>query len=143
MAGYFRKAEAWNYNGSEKAYETLTNGLFVYIDGANGVKKVASAGSARFRVTEKTTLWGLNAVVLVCVDAGSDEVYVVENEFEDYGDKDVDLTEYSIPAGHYVKMRRPNVNDELIISVSAETYAALSVGDIVKSVSGGSIASAA
>ena len=142
MAGYFRKAEAWNYNGSEKAYEELTNGLFVYIDGANGVKKVASAGSARFRVTEKTTLWGLNAVVLVCINAGTDEVYVVENEFEDYGDKDVDLPEYSIPAGHYVKMRRPNVNDELIISVSAETYAALSVGDIVKSVSGGSIASA-
>lgn len=142
MAGYFRKAEAWNYNGSEKAYETLTNGLFVYIDGANGVKKVGSAGSARFRVTEKTTLWGLNAVVLVCINAGTDEVYVVENEFEDYGDKDVDLPEYSIPAGHLVKMRRPNVNDELIISVSAETYAALSVGDIVKSVSGGSIASA-
>ena len=142
MAGYFRKAEAWNYLGSEKAYETLTNGLFVYIDGSNGVKKIGSAGSARFRVAEKTSLWGLPALVLICTDAGSDEHYVVENEFEDYGDKDIDISAYSIPAGHYVKMRRPNINDELIVSVSSETYAALSVGAIVKPASGGSVASA-
>ena len=142
MAGYFRKAEAWNYLGSEKAYETLTNGLFVYIDGSNGVKKLGSAGSARFRIVEKTTLWGLPAFVLICTNAGTDEHYVVENEFEDYGDKDIDISAYSIPAGHYVKMRRPNINDELIVSVSSETYAALSVGAIVKPASGGSVASA-
>lgn len=142
MAGYFRRAEAWNYDGSNKAYEELTNGLFVYIDGSNGVKKIGSAGSARFRVAEKTSLWGLKALVLICTDAGSDEMYVTENEFEDYGDKDFDQTTYSIPAGHYVKMRRPNVNDELIISVADGTYAALSVGDLVKPVSGGSVASA-
>lgn len=142
MAGYFRRAEAWNYVGSEKAYETLTNGLFVYIDGSNGVKKLGSAGSARFRIVEKTTLWGLPALVLICTNAGTDEHYVVENEFEDYGDKDIDISAYSIPAGHYVKMRRPNINDELIVSVSSETYAALSVGAIVKPASGGSVASA-
>lgn len=143
MAGYFRKAEAWNYNGAEKAYETLTNGLFVYIDGSNGVKKVTGNGSARFRVLEKTSLWGLPAVVLLCTNAGTDEVYVVENEIENYGDKgDFNDANYSVPAGHYVKMRRPNINDELIISVSSETYAALSVGDTVKSVSGGSVADA-
>ena len=142
MAGYFRRAEAWNYVGSEKAYETLTNGLFVYIDGSNGVKKLGSAGSARFRIVEKTTLWGLPAFVLICTNAGTDEHYVVENEFEDYGDKDIDISAYSIPAGHYVKMRRPNINDELIVSVSSETYAALSVGAIVKPASGGSVASA-
>lgn len=142
MAGYFRRAEAWNYVGSEKAYETLTNGLFVYIDGSNGVKKIGSAGSARFRVVEKTSLWGLPALVLICINAGTDEHYVVENEFEDYGDKDIDIANYSIPAGHYVKMRRPNLNDELIVSVSSETYAALSVGATVKPASGGSVASA-
>ena len=142
MAGYFRKAEAWNYLGSEKAYEELTNGLFVYVDGSNGVKKIGSAGSARFRVVEKTSLWGLPALVLVCINAGSDEMYVTENEFEDYGDNTFDQNTYSIPAGHYVKMRRPNINDELVISVSAETYAALSVGDTVKPASGGSVASA-
>lgn len=142
MAGYFRRAEAWNYDGANKAYEELTNGLFVYIDGSNGVKKISSAGSARFRVKEKTNLWGLPAVVLVCTVAGSDENYFVENEFEIYGDKEYDESLYSVPAGHYVKMRRPNVNDELIVSISSELYASLSVGDVVKPASGGSIASA-
>lgn len=139
MAGYFRRAEAWNYDGSNKAYQELTNGLFVYIDGANGVKPVASAGSARFRVLEKTTLWGLPAVVLVCTDPGSDEIYFTENEFEDYGDKDFDQTTYSIPAGHYVKMRRPNINDELIVSVTSEVLATLAVGDTVKPTTNGTI----
>ena len=139
MAGYFRRAEAWNYDGSNKAYQELTNGLFVYIDGSNGVKPVASAGSARFRVLEKTTLWGLPAVVLVCTDPGSAEIYFTENEFEDYGDKDFDQTTYSIPAGHYVKMRRPNINDELVVSVTSEVLATLAVGDTVKPTTGGTI----
>lgn len=139
MAGYFRRAEAWNYDGSNKAYQELTNGLFVYIDGSNGVKPVASAGSARFRVLEKTTLWGLPAVVLVCTDPGSAEIYFTENEFEDYGDKDFDQTTYSIPAGHYVKMRRPNINDELIMSVTSEVLATLAVGDTVKPTTNGTI----
>lgn len=139
MAGYFRRAEAWNYDGANKAFEELTNGLFVYIDGANGVKKVASAGTARFRVKEKTTLYGLPAVVLVCTDAGTDEHYMVENEFEIYGEGDYDLSTYSIPAGHYVKMRRPNVNDELIVSVTSTVLATLNVGDTVKPTTGGTI----
>lgn len=139
MAGYFRRAEAWNYDGSNKAYQELTNGLFVYIDGSNGVKPVASAGSARFRVLEKTTLWGLPAVVLLCTDPGSAEIYLTENEFEDYGDKDFDQTTYSIPAGHYVKMRRPVLNDELIVSVTSEVLATLAVGDTVKPTTNGTI----
>lgn len=139
MAGYFRRAEAWNYDGSNKAYEELTNGLFVYIDGSNGVKKLASAGSAEFRVLEKTTLWGLPAVVLVCTDPGSAEIYFTENEFEDYGDNDFDQTTYSIPAGHYVKMRRPNINDEIVVSVSSSVLATLTVGDTVKPTTGGTI----
>ena len=139
MAGYFRRAEAWNYDGSNKAYQELTNGLFVYIDGANGVKPVAAAGSARVRGLDKTTLWGLPAVVLVCTDPGSAEIYFTENEFEDYGDKDFDQTTYSIPAGHYVKMRRPNINDELIVSVTSEVLATLAVGDTVKPTTNGTI----
>lgn len=139
MAGYFRRAEAWNYDGSNKAYQELTNGLFVYIDGSNGVKPLGSAGSAEFRVIEKTTLWGLPAVVLVCTNPGSAEIYFTENEFEDYGDKDFDQTTYSVPAGHYVKMRRPNINDELIMSVTSEVLATLAVGDTVKPTTNGTI----
>lgn len=140
MAGYFRRAEAWNYDGVNKAGETLTNGLFVSITGT-GVKKLTAAGDAEFRVKEKTSLWGLPAIVLVCVVPGDSEVYFTENEFEDYGDKgDFNYAEYSIPTGHYVKMRRPNINDELIMSVDSTLYAALSVGDTVKPASGGLVA---
>ena len=139
MAGYFRRAEAWNYDGSNKAYEATPNGIFVYIDGSNGVKKLASAGSAEFRVLEKTTLWGLPAVVLVCTDPGSAEIYFTENEFEDYGDKDFDQTTYTVPAGHYVKMRRPVINDEIVMSVTSEVLATLTVGDTVKPTTNGTI----
>lgn len=139
MAGYFRKAEAFNYVGSEKAGETLANGQFVSITGT-GVKKLTAAGDAEFRVTEKTYLWGLPAIVMICVIPGDKENYVVENEFEDYGVGDFDYATYTVPAGHYVKMRRPNINDELVISVDSTTYAALSVGDTVKPAVGGGVA---
>ena len=140
MAGYFRRAEAWNYDGVNKAGEELANGLFVEIT-ANGVKKITSAGDAVFRVKEKTSLWGLPAVVLVCTNAGEDEIYFTENEIENYGDKgDFNDAEYSVPTGHYVKMRRPNINDELIMSVGSTTYSGLSVGDSVTPASGGGIA---
>ena len=138
MAGYFRRAEAWNYDGVNKAGEELTNGLFVEITAANGVKKITAAGDAEFRVKEKTTLWGLPAIVLVCVVAGEDEIYFVENEIENYGDKgDFNDAEYSVPTGHYVKMRRPNINDELIMTVGSTLYNTLAVGDTVLPASGG------
>ena len=141
MAGYFRKAEEWNYLGSEKAGADLENGMFVYIDGANGVKPLAAAGDAEFRVAEKTTLWGKEALVLICTFAGTGEVYFVENELEDYGDTgDFNNAEYVVKAGKYVKMRRANVNDELIKTVNATLYAALAKGDIVKPAAGGSVA---
>ncbi len=138
MAGYFRRAEAWNYDGSNKAGEELANGVFVSIT-ANGVKKLTAAGTTEFRVKEKTTLWGLPAVVLVCTADGGEE-YLVENEFEDYGDKgDMNYAAYTVPTGHYVKMRRPNINDEIIVSVTSEVLATLNVGDTAKPASGGSI----
>lgn len=140
MAGYFRKAEEWNYEGAFKAGAALTNGLFVYIDGENGVKPIAEAGDAEFRVDEKTVLFGLPAVVLTCVKTGDKVHYIVENEFEDYGDKEFNTAAYSVPADHYVKMRRPNINDQIVISVAEAVLTGLNVGDIVKPASGGSIA---
>ena len=142
MAGYFRRAEQFNYDGANKAGAELANGVFVYIDGANGVKPLAAGGSAAFRVKEKTNLWGLPAVVLVCTSVGTDEHYVTENEFEDYGVGDFNAAGYTVPVGHYVKMRRPNVNDELIISVTDTLYATLSVGDVVNPAAGGSVVKA-
>ena len=46
MAGYFRRAEAWNYDGVNKAGEVLANGVFAEITAANGVKKITAAGDA-------------------------------------------------------------------------------------------------
>ena len=140
MAGYFRRAEAWNYDGANKAGETLENGVFTEIT-ANGVKKITAAGDAEFRVKEKTTLWGMPAVVLVCTDVGTKEIYFVENEIENYGDKgDFNDAEYAVEEGHYVKMRRPNINDEIVMTVDDTTYAAISEGATVSPASGGSVA---
>lgn len=140
MAGYFRRAEAFNYDGANKAAEKLENGVFVQIT-ADGVKKLTKAGDAEFRVKEKTNLWGLPAVVLVCTAVGSGEIFLVENELEDYGDKgDYDNREYSVLEGHYVKMRRPNINDEIIVSVKKDLLETLAEGDTVTPAAGGTIA---
>lgn len=140
MAGYFRRAEAWNYDGANKAGVQLSNGVFVEIT-ANGVKPIAAAGDAEFRVKEKTSLWGLPAVVLVCTGVGTKEIYFVENEIENYGDKgDFNDAEYVVAKDHYVKMRRPNINDEIVMSVDDTTFAAVNVGDTVSPAAGGSIA---
>ena len=140
MAGYFRRAEAWNYDGVNKAGEELSNGLFVEIT-ANGVKKITAAGDAEFRVKEKTSLWGLPALVLVCVNAGTKEIYFTENETENYGDKgDFNDAEYVIAKDKYVKMRRPNINDELIMSVDDTLYASINEGDTVSPAAGGFVA---
>lgn len=140
MAGYFQRHDGHVYEGAYKAGEALTSGLFVEIT-ANGVKKITAAGDAEFRVEEKTTLWGMPALRLVCVIPGDDEIYFTELETEDYGDKgDFNDAEFSIPTGHYVKMRRPVINDMLIMSVDSTTYAALAVGNTVLPASGGGVA---
>ena len=137
MAGYFRKMEQPNFEGAYKAGEELANGVFVSIT-ANGVKKLTAAGTTEFRVKEKTTLWGLPAVVLVCTKDGGVE-FLVENEFEDYSAGDVNYAEYTVPTGHYVKMRRPNINDEIIVSVTSTVLGTLAVDDTVTPASCGSI----
>ena len=140
MAGYFQRHDGHVYEGAYKAGETLENGVFAEIT-ANGVKKITAAGDAEFRIEEKTTLWGLPAVRLTCTGEGTKEHYFVENEIENYGDKgDFNDAEYSVPEGHYVKRRRANINDQLIMTVDATAYASLNVGDTVSPAAGGSIA---
>lgn len=139
MAGYFDKLDGHVYDGAHKAGEALENGVFVEITNT-GVKKLVAAGDAEFRVEEKTTLWGLPALRLVCTNPGTSEMYFVENEWEIYGDKDYDESLYTVPAGHYVRMRRPVINDEVIMSIDATAYAGISVGDTVSPAAGGSVA---
>ena len=140
MAGYFQKLDGHVYEGAYKAGEKLENGVFAEIT-SNGVKKIAAAGDAEFRVEEKTSLWGLPAVRLTCVNPGTKELYFVENEIENYGDKgDFNDAEFAVEKDHYVKMRRPVINDQLIMSVSDATFAAINEGDIVSPAAGGSVA---
>ena len=140
MAGYFRKAEELNYVGSYKAGQELANGDVVSIT-ADGVKKLTAAGNAEFRIAEKINLFGKDALVLVCTAVGTGEIYIVENEWEDYLDTgDFNVADYTVKIGHYVKMRRPNINDEIVVSVAKALYDALNVGDIVTPAAGGSFA---
>lgn len=139
MAGYFQRG-AHIYEGAYKAGEELPNGVFCSLT-AQGVKKLTAAGDAEFRVVEKTTLWGKKALRLVCVNVGTKELYFTESEIENYGDKgDFNDADYSVAAGHYVKMRRPDINDMVIMSVGDELYAALAVDDIVLPAAGGLVA---
>lgn len=139
MAGYFTKLNGHVYEGEYVAGETLANGDFVSIVSGE-VKKLTAASDEEFVIDEKTTLWGVEAIRMHCVKEGDGNVFVVENEWEDYGDKDINLATYTVPTGHYVKMRAPEKGDQLIITVATATYSALSVGDTVKPASGGSVA---
>jgi len=140
MAGYFQTHDGYVYEGAYKAGEELTNGVFVSLVN-DEVKKITAAGDATFRVIEKTTLWGLPAVRLLCTGEGTQEIYFVENEIENYGDKgDFNDAEYAVPTGHYVKMRRPNINDKMIMTVDDTAYASLTEGATVSPAAGGSIA---
>ena len=139
MAGYFTKLNGRVYEGEYVAGEELANGVFVSIT-ANGVKKLTAAGDAEFVIDEKTTLWGAPAVRMHCAYEGTKDAFLVENEIEDYGDRDLNGALYTVPAGHYVKMRAPEKGDQIIITVDSTTYAALAVGDTVKPASGGGVA---
>ena len=62
MAGYMRKLQGHVYDGAHTAAEVMQNGVFAEIvDGE--VKMITGAKDTVFRVAEKTTLWGMDAVV--------------------------------------------------------------------------------
>lgn len=140
MAGYMRKLNGYVYDGANKAYAALPNGIFAAI-GANGVVAIAEAGDMELRVEEKTTLWGLPALVLNVVIAGDKEHYFVENDLgEMENDPTYDGATYTCKVGGYVRMHRPLIGEQLIMTVDSTLYAALAVGDTVKPASGGSVA---
>ena len=140
MAGYMRKLNGYVYNSANKAYAALANGIFALI-GANGVIAINEAGDMELKVVEKTYLWGLPALVLDVVIAGDKEHYFVEN---DLGNMEIDNTydgaTYTCKVGDYVRMHRPLIGEQLIMTVDGTLYASLSVGDTVKPASGGSVA---
>lgn len=140
MAGFFQTHDGYAYEGAYKAGEELENGVFVSLVSGE-VKKLTEAGDATFRIIEKTTLWGKPAIRLLCTGEGTKEIYFVENEIENYGDKgDFNDADYAVVKGHLVKMRRPAINDKLIMSVGEDAYEGFNVDAVVSPAAGGSVA---
>lgn len=142
MAGYMKKLQGHVYDGSHlSGVDGLTNGIFAEIDNTGAVIPTAAAGDMEMRVVEKTTLWGMPAVVLDVVKEGTKEVYLVENEWEVYEDAgEYNTAEYAVNTGHFVKMHRPLLGEQIIVTVDAVLYAALTVGQMVKPAAAGTIA---
>lgn len=141
MAGYMTKVVGSDgiYDGSYKAGEVLTNGIFVNVAADGTVKKLTAAGDIEMKVREKTTLWGLPAVVLDVVVEGSGLTYFVEQvnpgTREEYND-----VEPEIKIGEFVRMHKPLLGEQLIMSVTTTVLGTLTEGDIAKPAAGGTIA---
>ena len=139
MAGYMRKLNGHIYDGANKAAEALTNGIFVEITDA-GVKATTAAKDTVFRVVEKTALWGMDALVQDVVSVGSNEVFFVENEWDIHDNEDYDTAKYTCRVGDYVKMHRPLIGEQLILTVGSTLYSSIAEGDTVKPTTGGTVA---
>lgn len=140
MAGYMTRLVGSDgiYEGNYKAYEALTNGIFAYVD-AGVVKKLGAAGDIVMQVQAKEDLWGKPAVRLDVQAQGAGTIYFIEN-VEPGAKDEYDDTNPVIKAGEFVRMHKPLTGEQLIMHVDSTTYAALSVGDLAKPASGGSIA---
>lgn len=141
MAGYMTKLVGSDgiYDGSYKAGEALTNGIFVNIAADGTVKKLTGAGSIEMRVREKTTLWGLPAVILDVVVEGDGTAYFVEQVNPGTRDEWNDI-ENVIKTGEFVRMHKPLLGEQLIMSVTSTVLGTLTEGDTAKPAAGGTIA---
>ena len=136
MAGYFTKLNGYVYSGEYKvkASTTVPNGSFVEpVSGTLTVQPTSAAVTGfKFKVVEKTTVYGLPALRMdvVGVPADGTEVFFVENVFDplcyNYNEAN-----YTINAGEYVRMHMPELGDQLLISVTSVLYAATSLGDVM------------
>lgn len=140
MAGYMKKLQGYVYDGAHTAAVAMENGVFVEIT-TGGVKPVAEAKTGMvMRVAEKTTLWGMDAVVLDVVNHGDDEVFFLENEWDINDGEAYDTAKYTCKAGQYARMHRCLDGEQLIMTVANEVYAALAVGDQVTIAANGTVA---
>ena len=142
MAGYMTKLNGYVYNGAFTAGEELQNGMFAEI-ADNAVVATKGAKDTVLRIVEKTALWGMNAVILDVVSVGEDEVFLVENEWDINDAEEYNTAKYAAKQGAYVKMHRPVVNDQMIVTVGDDLYATLNVGELVTPAAAGTIAKTA
>lgn len=140
MAGYFKKLNGHVYDGDHLGAVELLNGQFAELNAAGKVVLTTNAKDTSFRVIEKTQLWGMPAVVLRVTQAGSDLVYMVENEWDVNVGCEFNDSEYKSAVGDFIKMRRPTIGEEIIITVPQAQYNGLTVGATVSVAAGGGIA---
>lgn len=142
MAGYMKRLNGRVYDFQHKSkIDGLTNGMFVEIDASGDVILTAAARDTKMKVVEKTTLWRKKALVLDVTAVGANELFLVENEWEVYEDAgEYNTAEYKVDKGHYVRMHRPLIGEQLIVTVSDELYDAVNVGDTVQPTAAGLVA---
>lgn len=140
MAGYMTKVVGSDgiYDGSYKAGEALTNGIFVSVQ-TGKLKKLTAAGDIIMLVREKTTLWGKKAIVLDVQDQGAGTIYFVEQVNPGVKEQ-YDDTNPVIALDEFVRAHIPLAGEQMIITVDDTLYAALSEGDLAKPASGGLVA---
>lgn len=142
MAGYMTKLNGHVYEGMYEAGEQLSNGVFAELDASGKVVKTTGAKDTAFRVVAKTARWGMPALVLTTTEVGKDECWFVENEWDINDNAPYDETKYAVEPGVLVRMHRPLIGEELIMTVEKALYDTLNVGDKVAPAAGGMIAAA-
>lgn len=140
MAGYMTKLNGHVYEGMYPAAEVLANGMFAELNGSNEVVKTTAAKDTVFRLVEKTAKWGMPAVRLTVTDVGKDEIWFVEAEWDINNNAPYDETKYETPTGTLVRMHRPLIGEELIMTTEQALYDTLNTGDQVAPAAGGVIA---
>lgn len=142
MAGYMKRLNGRVYDFQHKSkIDGLTNGMFVEIDASGDVILTAAARDTKMKVVEKTTLWRKKALVLDVTAVGANELFLVENEWEVYEDAgEYNTAEYKVDKGHFVRMHRPLIGEQLIVTVTDELYEAVNVGDTVQPTAAGLVA---
>ncbi len=146
MAGYFTKLNGYVYTGEYKASADVPNGTFVVADNAALTAKnpASSLATYGFKCIEKTSVYGLPALRLdvVKVDNAGGEAFFVENVLDPICDN-YNEAEHTIKTGEYLRMRKPELGDQLLVSVPAAVYSAAAVGGIFVIGANGVLAAAA
>lgn len=139
MAGYFRKLQGYVYSGDHTAAEPLANGVFAELS-AGGVVKATGTKDTKLRVQEKTTMFGLPALVLDVVSVGNDDVFFVESELPNLNGEEWDEALYELPVGQHVRMKRALPGEQVIMTVENALFGTVNVGDVVAPAAGGAVA---
>lgn len=134
MAGYVTKLAGHVYNGDHLAAEPLVNGVFACI-APDGVRQ-ADSSDQQFRILERTTLWGMPALVLDVVTDTPQDVFFVENEWEVSPDAEWDEARHTLPVGKHVRMKRLLPGEQIITTfvddagATPGTYVSLQRGEL-------------